>query len=238
MFQNHLSAAWIPTPAARAGSGPCILGRRGLVRAWQFSAGALQVSPRGRGRQTDRQRETASGGGGRECKRVWEELRGRGQWPKEQETSQVDAGQVALSPCKPRRRCGCGDFSAVPCCRRQRSAGSLPPPRGVGGGAGSWLGFLLFSSSATADEIFVNRWAPDQLFSADLVHQSRVPTRACCCRGQGPRAAVLATMGVRIMSAGPGSRESEMALVPREPTTAFARRGAAEWGWRLAYTCS
>ena len=142
-----MAAAWIPTPEARAGSGPCVLGRRWLVRAWQFSAGALQVSPRGRGRQTDRQRETASGGGGRECKRVWEEQRGRGQWPKEQETSQVDAGQVALSPCKPRRRCGCGDFSAVPW------NGVLPPPtrrrlaaapaRG-GWGRGVLAGFFAF----------------------------------------------------------------------------------------------
>lgn len=144
---GHLAAAWIPTPAARAGSGPCILGRRGLVRAWQFSAGALQVSPRGRGRQTDRQRETASGGGGRECKRVWEEQRGRGQWPKEQETSQVDAVQVALSPCKPRRRCGCGDFSAVPWngvllppTRRRLAAA---PARG-GWGRGVLAGFFAF----------------------------------------------------------------------------------------------
>ena len=193
--------------------------------------------------KTDRQAESNSirrmgGGSAKGCGRS---RGGGGSGRKSRKQAKSTRGKLHCRPVSLAAAAGAAISQLCPgmaCCCRLHGAGSLPPPRGVGGGAGSWLGFLLFSSSATADEIFVNRWAPDQLFSADLVHQSRVPTRACCCRGQGPRAAVLATMGVRIMSAGPGSRESEMALVPREPTTAFARRGAAEWGWRLAYTCS
>jgi hypothetical protein len=116
------------------------------------------------------------------------------------------------------------------CCCRLHGAGSLPPPRGVGGGAGSWLGFLLFSSSATADEIFVSRWAPDQLFSADLVHQSRVPTRACCCRGQGPRAAVLATMVGSDHERGAGEQRERDGPCPQGANDGFCASRCSRMG--------